>query len=155
MIIKDLDLCTYDDWYQKEFPGCLAIGWIHSDEDYKPHGVLVTEFILALKSLIDKKKNIQGPLYMGIHDCEFCRKEINEKKQNIKKLSRQEWELKYNKGKDYITSERKLEDNYRQERHDNLIIEHNGETYACSELLLHYIEKHEYIPPIKFQMAVI
>lgn len=153
MIIKDLDLCTYDNWYQKMFPGCVAVGWIHSDKDYKPHGVLMEEFIPALKALIKNKHFIPGPYYMGIHDCEFCRKATKENKPIP--LTRKEWEEKYNKGKDWPPPKRKAEPNYRDERHDNLIIEGEDKIYAAPELLLHYVEKHEYIPPMEFQITVI
>lgn len=150
MIIPDLELCTYDFWYQQHFPGCVAIGWIHSDKDYKPHGVLIEEFLPALKSFLKNKENyIIGPQYMGLHECGFCKKNNPKEK---KQLTRQEWEKKYNNGKDWKPPQKT---NIDYKRHDNLIIEGNDKTYAIPELFLHYVEEHEYIPPVEFQLTII
>ena len=102
----------------------IAIGWLEPGNEYQKGGVS-KEFVKALVTLL---KDPWEPLMaLGYHCCSFCR--LKEEFSTYK-----DHELPLGARNVYIIG--------------------NDQVYIAPSLVEHYIESHEYQPPLDFQEAV-
>jgi hypothetical protein len=104
----------------------LAVGWLTSSESY-PRGELEPEFFRKLMELLVDPW--QPAVAGGGYRCEFC---------------------KFTGGPGRIT----YEGSTVSVGSSNLFVPGNEAMYVCPSLVAHYVDAHEYSPPVQFQNAV-
>ncbi|MFA5366352.1 MAG: hypothetical protein WC333_00315 [Dehalococcoidia bacterium] len=108
-----------------EHVNALNIGWLERGKEF-PVGDFPEKEEVIKKLRTKKKEN----LYRGFHSCDFC--DVTTYKEN---------------DSTFII----------RDRHGNgeYIFQHDGKTYAAPEMIIHYIETHNYKPPQEFIDAVV
>ena len=104
----------------------LAVGWLDQEFPY-PKGDVDEKFVAKLVELL---VNVWQPcVFMGLHDCQFCRFSGGPSTFEFKNTT------VLMKG-------------------SNLFVPALGFIYVAPSLILHYIDSHGYTPPEAFQQAV-
>jgi hypothetical protein len=126
MYFPDLTPCTY---FPIEDPDkLLAVGWLDSSHDI-PNGSIGVPFVERLVQLLYDPW--QPGLFMGLAECEFCR---------------------FSGGPQSFCLSG--QNNSVQIGVNNLFVPGDGCLFVAPSLVVHYIDAHQYCPPLVFQQAV-
>lgn len=104
----------------------LNVGWLDSRHDF-PQGHVADEVLEKLAGLAQTKVNVMR----GCHDCQFCSEE-----------SPLKFPTKDDRGYVFLGT---------GEIHVEAV---SGATYSAPSLIVHYIQRHHYLPPDDFLEAV-
>lgn len=120
----DLSPCHY---FPSDLDGrLLAVGWLDAEFPY-PKGNVDAQFMAKLVELF---VNVWQPgLFMGRHECQFCR------------FTGGPTAFEFKNNTVCIGA-------------SNLFVPASGFIYVAPSLILHYIDSHGYAPPEAFQRAV-
>jgi hypothetical protein len=105
----------------------LAVGWLDSYHEFTK-GPVDPEFFATLHEML--RKPWQPAMCLGMHSCEFC------------SFSSGPCTITFN-GTKVIVGEK------------NLFLPYESKIYVAPSLIAHYIESHNYQPPLDFQKAVL
>lgn len=120
----DLSPCDY---FPSDVQGKLvAVGWLDAEFPY-PKGDVDSEFVARLVELLADPW--QPAVAMGRHECPFCRFSGGPATFQFKNTT-------VNMGV------------------SNVFVPASGAIYVAPSLILHYIDSHGYVPPERFQQAV-
>ena len=123
------DLSTYRYGIPFELPSVLMIGWLDNEHGF-PKGVVPSVVVEQLWKLIELRSplfDLHANVVRGIHPCNLCGEVIKRGKSNGKRTLLGTSEL-------WVPSKDKW--------------------FASPTLIVHYIEKHKYVPPKAFTDAV-
>jgi hypothetical protein len=118
--------CSEYTYHPSEQP-MLNVGWLGAEVDF-PRGPVSSEVVDALLVLAADQKNVMR----GVHHCEFCGEESPIR---LPVGGPGGW-VSLGGGEVHVRSG-------------------DGQIFAAPSLVIHYIMEHEYIPPRRFQEAVL
>lgn len=104
----------------------VAVGWLAPGKGYKK-GEVSEEFFNALATML--RKPWQPFVFAGFEPCRFCRFSQG--------VSLHYRDIQISMG------------------NQNLFVPDNGRVFVAPSTIAHYIDSHEYQPPLEFQAAVV
>jgi hypothetical protein len=118
-------------------PGVVHVGWLDGIHPY-PKGAVVARLIEKMKLLASKPVE----LYRGKHICELCA----EPSDLVKTLQ----------PNGIVMDPNCSWGRWRDQRSSNgeIRVSREGIVFAAPVLIVHYIEAHDYLPPIEFLRAI-
>lgn len=125
--IPDLLPCNYFDLPLPDPDRLVAVGWLHPNYEYSRGDVARDFFDALFRLLSDPWQPVSFP---GFHACEFCTFSGGPRTLELGTIGEVPigWA--------------------------NLFVPANGCIYAAPSTIIHYIDAHQYRPPLEFQKAV-